>query len=53
RSAIFRGWSIIDLEKHAGPASEANKVAEAAYTNYPIGKARDRIAAAITEALKR
>lgn len=53
RSAIFRNWSIIDLEKIAGPANEANKLAEAAFTNYPIGAARDRIAQAITKALKR
>ncbi len=53
RSAIFRGWSILDLEKIAGPAEEANKVAEAAFTNYPIGEARKRIRDAYIEILKR
>lgn len=53
RSAIFRGWSILDLEEIAGPATEANKVAEAAFTNYPIGEARTRIRDAYNEILKR
>ena len=53
RSAIFRGWSIVDLEEHAGPAEEANKFADAAFTNNPIGEARIRIRDAYLEILKR
>ena len=53
RSAVFRGWSIVDVEEVVGPASEANKVAEGAYTNYPIKEARTRLSDALSKILER
>lgn len=53
RSAVFRGWSILDVEEVAGPATEANKVSEGAYTNYPIGDARIRLRDAFNKILER
>lgn len=53
RSAAFQGWQVLDAERLAGPAAEANRVADGLYTRHPIGPARDRIVAALRAELAR
>ena len=53
RSAGFQGWTVIDAEQIAGPAAQANQVAEGLYTRHPIGAARIRLREAIASALTR
>ncbi len=53
RSAAFQGWQVLDAERLAGPADQANRVADGLYTRHPIGPARDRIVAALRAELAR
>lgn len=53
RSAAFQGWQVIDAERLAGPAAEANRVADGLFTRHPIGPARERIVAALRGELAR
>lgn len=53
RSATIQGWAVIDLEKAAGPAEEANRVQEGLYTRYACGEALQRVAKALRDELAR
>ncbi len=51
RSAAFLSWSVIDVERLAGPAEQANRIADQVFTRYPTGEAQARVRAAIALAL--
>ena len=52
RAAIAYDWDVVDLERAAGPAASANRVADGLFTTYPTGPALDRIRAALKDAAK-
>jgi hypothetical protein len=52
-SASSLSWTILDAERIAGPAEEANQVADQAFTRYPNGAAQYRIREALREVLTR
>ncbi|HYE06556.1 MAG TPA: hypothetical protein VEL07_13655 [Planctomycetota bacterium] len=51
RSASFLKWTVIDVERLAGPAEQANRIADQVFTRYPNGEAQARVRAAIAQAL--
>lgn len=52
-SANSLGWTILDAERLAGPAEEANKIGDQTFTRYPTGPAQEKIRAALREVLNR
>ncbi len=52
RAAIAHDWQVVDLERAAGPAASANRVADGLSTTYPNGAAQQRLRAALAEAAK-
>lgn len=43
RAARLQRWLVLDLEQVAGPAEEANRVAEGVFTTYPCREAQAKI----------
>ncbi len=51
RQSAFLGWELLDAAVLAGPAQQANRVAEGVFTRYPRGAAQTAIRAALRAVL--
>lgn len=51
RSAGFLGWTVLDADRVAGNAAEANRVGEGVFTRYPHGAAQERLRRALADVL--
>jgi hypothetical protein len=52
-AATVQDWTIIDLERVAGPAERANKVGEGLFTRYPVRDAQAKVRAALRDEIAR
>jgi hypothetical protein len=53
KSATVQGWMVLDLERIAGPAEQADKVRDGLFTRYPNGEAQRRVNQALRDELGR
>jgi hypothetical protein len=51
RVAGTLGWRVVDVDAVAGPAEEANRVGESAYTRYAHGAAQEAVRRALADLL--